>query len=123
MILYFQICIIFFLFFGHYFIFQIKPGGPEWSGQETPVPSRMIQNNTPTSQTITPDQSGSHSYHPVQNGNIPPIFSNGSTVDSPSGSQTSQANTPVPPNRVHPVINNAQIVSTNKVRVNKLFFY
>lgn len=53
----------------------------------------------------------------MQNGNIPPMFSNGTAVDSPSGSQTSQANTPVPPNRTHPVINNAQIVSTNKVRV------
>lgn len=106
----------------YYIIFhQIKPGGPEWSGQETPV-SRMIQNNTPTSQTISPDQGGSHLYHSMQNGNIPPMFSNGSAVDSPSGSQTSQANTPVPPNRTHPVINNAQIVSTNKVRVFKLFF-
>ncbi|KAF0749667.1 serine/threonine-protein kinase PAK mbt [Aphis craccivora] len=91
----------------------IKPGGSEWSPQETPI-SRLNQNNTPTSQTIIPDQGGSHSYHSMQNGNIPPIFSNGSAVDSPSGSQTSQANTPVPPNRTHPVINNAQIVSTNK---------
>lgn len=99
----------------------MKPGGPEWSGQETPV-SRMNQNNTPTNQTITPDPSGSHSYHSMQNGSIPPLFSNGSAVDSPSGSQTSQANTPVPPNRTHPVINNAQIVSTNKVRVLKMVF-
>jgi len=57
----------------------------------------------------------------MQNGNIPPIFSNGSAVDSPSGSQTSQANTPVPPNRTHPVINNAQIVSTNKVSLRTSF--
>lgn len=99
------------------FTFQIKSGAPEWSGQETPASSRVNQTNTPTSQIITPDQGGSHSYHSVQNGNIPPTFSNGSTVDSPSGSQTSQANTPVPPNRVLPVINNAQIVSTNKVWV------
>lgn len=97
------------------FFFQIKPGGLEWSAQETPV-SRMNQNNTPTSQIITPDQGGSHSYHSMQNGNIPPIFTNGSAVDSPSGSQTSQNNTPVPPNRTHPIINNAQIVSTNKVK-------
>lgn len=76
----------------------------------------MNQNNTPTSQIITPDQGGSHSYHSMQNGNIPPIFTNGSAVDSPSGSQTSQNNTPVPPNRAHPIINNAQIVSTNKVK-------
>jgi len=81
----------------------------------------MIQNNTPTNQITTPDQSGLHSYHSMQNGNIPPMFSNGTTVDSPSGSQTSQANTPVPQNRTHPVINNAQIVSTNKVRVLTFF--
>lgn len=79
--------------------------------------SRMNQNYTPTNQTMMPDQGVKHSYHSMQNGNIPPMFSNGTTVDSPSGSQTSQANTPVPPNRTHPVINSAQIVSTNKVRI------
>jgi len=104
----------------YYFSVQIKPGGSEWSAQETPV-SRINQNNTPTGQTIISDQGGSHSYHSAQNGNIPPIFSNGSAVDSPSGSQTSQANTPVPPNRTHPVINNAQIVSTNKVSLRHFF--
>jgi len=83
----------------------------------------MNQNHTPTSQTITPDQVGTHSYHSMQNGNIPPIFSNGSAVDSPSGSQTSQANTPVPPNRTHPIINNAQIVSTNKVNFDIVCLY
>lgn len=84
--------------------------------------SRLNQNNTSTNQVITPDQSGgSHSYS-MQNGNVPPIFSNGVAIDSPSGSQTSQANTPVPPNRTHPVINNAQIVSTNKVRVIEFIF-
>ncbi|XP_050442510.1 serine/threonine-protein kinase PAK mbt [Adelges cooleyi] len=90
-----------------------KPGCPEWSGQETPV-SRMNHSDTPVGQMITADQMGSHSYHPMQNGNISSVFTNGTAVDSPSGSQTSQANTPVPPNRSHPIINNAQIVSTNK---------
>lgn len=85
--------------------------------------SRMNQNNTPTSQTVISDQSGSHSYHSMQNGNIPSMFTNGSAVDSPSGSQTSQANTPIPPNRTHPVINNAQIVSTNKVNLKSCFIY